>query len=244
MLLAVAAAAFDKLSLAMVVVNGRFVVYAYEDVARIPEAGVNTKPFPARNNYCFKGGDRIIAWPARLYGGRVAYFATSAVDWGAGTIAHLCVFTARQQSAPLSGCTVLSFACPTNNRAARASLYIPPSDHSCYDVQAPQSSEPGGARPSRTHPVQTVRCATNNTHFDYPCFKTHAHNHHQSHLRQPATLCTGETFLDSASFATPSPQTTFTSIPPAQPRRLFLTSSLEQPLWHGYLPICTYGRRG
>jgi hypothetical protein len=43
--------------------------------------------------------------------------------------------------------------------------------------------------------------------------KTPAHNHPQSHLRQPATLCTGETFLDSVFFATTLDSTTFASIP-------------------------------
>jgi hypothetical protein len=103
--------------------------------------------------------------------------------------------------------SVLSFACPTNPEAARA-VYIAPQTTpatTCRRHNQPSRAEQDHLD-SRTPPVQTVRCATNTSHFDYPCLKPPAHNHYQSHLRQPATLYTGETFLDSASFATPSAQ--------------------------------------
>lgn len=103
-------------------------------------------------------------------------------------------------------CTVLSFACSTNPGAAKALVHTT-SDHSCYDVQAPQSSEPGGARSPSTHKVQAVRCATNTRISSYPCFKPPTNKHHQSHLRQPAILCSAETFLDPAyCFPTASTQ--------------------------------------
>lgn len=118
MLLGVAEAVFDKLSLAMVGLNGLVVVYADEDTVRTPEAGENTTPFHARNNYWFKGGDGASSHGLRVYTGDalLVLLLVPCCRLGAGTIAHLCVFTARQQD----GKTVLSFACPTNPEAARA----------------------------------------------------------------------------------------------------------------------------
>jgi hypothetical protein len=160
------------------------------------------------------------------------------MDWGAGTIAHLCVFTGRQQE-----CTF--FRLSNESRSCQSCVHST-SDHTCYDVQAPQSTEPGGARPSRFSNTPSPDRSLCDKHFTFRLSVPQTTRTQSSPIPPETTRdplhwrdISGLGFLCDTLRST-----TFTSIPPAQSRRLFLASSLEQLLWHGYLPTCTYGRCG
>lgn len=75
-----------------------------------------------------------------------------------------------------------------NESQCRQSCVHTSSDHSCYDVQAPQSREPGGARPPRTTSKSKPFTVRQTYRFQLPVLFTLKYNHHRPHLRHPRSF--------------------------------------------------------